>query len=89
MASEDLEIMLYGKNIGAYEVRLEKYEGVVLKEVKRVQNNNYVFLNLTLAPQTAPGNLTITLNSKKEAPKHLSYPLLPREGTNKNTVGFS
>ena len=89
MASEDLEIMLYGKNIGAYEVRLEKYEGVVLKDVKRVQNNNYVFLNLTLAPQTSPGNLTITLNSKKEAPKHLSYPLLPREGTNKNTVGFS
>ena len=37
MVSEDLEIMVYGKNIGLCEIRLEKYDGVVLKEVKKVQ----------------------------------------------------
>ncbi|ADV49822.1 Cyclomaltodextrinase [Cellulophaga algicola DSM 14237] len=89
MVSEDLEIMVYGKNIGLCEIRLEKYDGVVLKEVKKVQNSNYVFISLTIAPQTVPGNLVFTLNSEKEAQVDFTYPLLKREGNKQHTVGFS
>ncbi|MFI8602853.1 glycoside hydrolase family 13 protein [Cellulophaga baltica] len=89
MASEDLEIMLYGKNIGLCEIRLEKYDGVVLNEVKKVQNSNYVFLNLTISAGAIPGNLSFVIERQKGKLLPMSYSLIQREGNKQHTAGFS
>jgi glycosidase len=88
MVSNEVEIMVQGKELGLYAVELEQYEGVTLKQVQQVENPNYLFLTLTVAPQTIPGNLDFQLVNTKGNKTQFTYPLVDREGDKKNTIGF-
>lgn len=89
MTTTDLEIMVHGHNLSEYTVALEKYNGVVLNEVKKVENKNYLFLTISIAPEAVSGNLIFNLKSAKGDQQQIKYPLLSREGNKKNIAGFT
>ncbi len=73
MKNPKVQLLVYGKNISESKVDF-KYEGVVLESVVKVENPNYLFLNLHIESSAKAGNLKITfIKSKKEI---LSYNFL-------------
>ncbi|WP_235904255.1 glycoside hydrolase family 13 protein [Arcticibacter tournemirensis] len=70
MKNPELQLVVHGKNISEREVNLS-YAGVKLAKVHKVENPNYLFVDLLIAPETAPG--IFTLNFEKKGAKRLSY----------------
>ena len=82
-----LQLLVHGDNIAALTPTLD-YPGVTLRSVERTANRNYLFINLELAPDAAPG--TVTLNFTLDGSTVLSqpYPLLPRRKDSAAREGF-
>ncbi len=70
MKNPKLQLIVHGANISSREVQLS-YPGVTLKNVNKVENPNYLFLDLELAPDVQAGKFNI--NFKKKGDKALSY----------------
>ena len=81
MKNPNLQLMVYGPNAGTLTYTVN-YAGVKLVKTHTVENPNYAFLDLTFAPATKPGTLTLvgkrgsqtltqafTLNARDKAPK--------------------
>jgi neopullulanase len=81
MKEPNLQLMVRGNQIGNDQVKLAPYPGVQLKKVHRVQGQNYLFLDLVLAPSVKPGNLSIRLQDGVNE-QLISYPLKARTGAN-------
>jgi glycosidase len=86
MENPNLQILLYGLNIAAFEPSLT-YPGVEITEVTRVDNPNYLFVQLRLAPETQPGQMTFELAQGKRKFKQ-NYELQPRRFENNLVNGF-
>lgn len=68
MNNPTLQLLVYGKNLAPASV-ITNYEGVTIQKVASVQNPNYLFVNLTIAPTTKPGKVGFKLkkdNGKEE-----------------------
>lgn len=50
-----VQLMLYGNNIGAAQKIAVTYPGITLKKVNRVENSNYLFLDIEITPAVKPG----------------------------------
>ncbi len=61
MKSQNLQLMVYGPNAGTLSYSI-KYPGVRLVKTSTVENKNYAFLDLILAPATRPGTLQVMGN---------------------------
>lgn len=57
MKNPELQLMVHGEEIGAAEVKLKKYKGVRLKSTTRVENSNYLFLDLEISDRAKAGQL--------------------------------
>jgi neopullulanase len=78
MANPSLEIMLYDQDIKMHEVSLSKKKGVVLKKVHRLQNPNYLFIEIELGQEAEAGKFDIVI-SKKGDKKKYAYELKTRK----------
>lgn len=80
MKNPSLQIMLHGSNMGTANYSIQ-YPGVTLLKVNKVENPNYVFLDLRILPTTRPGVMTINVNN---GGKHtdISYDLKKRRKGN-------
>lgn len=58
MKDPGLQIMLHGTDIGKATQLTLNYPGVQLTRTHSAESPNYLFVDLTLSPQTAPGTLT-------------------------------
>lgn len=58
MKNKVLQIMVYGPNISAAKLTVN-YPGVLIREVAKTDNPNYLFVYLTIAKTTKPGNVPI------------------------------
>lgn len=58
MKNPNLQLLVYGPNAGALTYSVN-YAGVRLLKTHTVENPNYAFLDLTLAPTTKPGTLQL------------------------------
>ncbi len=76
MNDDALQLMVYGTEIGSYDVKTD-YPGVEVKTLVRTENPNYLFVNLNISDEAAPGTVTLTFISGKKKLTH-SYPLLAR-----------
>ena len=76
MKDDALQLMVYGKEIGSYDVKTD-YPGVDVKTLVRTENPNYLFVNLNISDIAVPGSVTLTFTSGKKKLTH-SYPLLAR-----------
>jgi len=55
MENSNLQLLVYGENIGLSNVSLEKYKGVKIKNVQKVENPNYLFIDLEIKSKTKAG----------------------------------
>lgn len=62
MKNPNVQLMIYGKNLKANNVILKPYTGVKLKKIHKVENPNYLFLDLEISKNTKPGYLKFTCN---------------------------
>jgi glycosidase len=71
-----LQLMVYGKGIGDWNVKTD-YPGVEVKTLVRTENPNYLFVNLNISSEALPGTLRLTFINGRKSMTH-DYPLLER-----------
>lgn len=87
MKDQRLQLMVHGENIAQLAPALD-YPGVRIAAVTRVPNRNYLFIDLVLAPQAAPGTLALVFSGDGTSQTH-HYRLLAREPGSAERQGFS
>jgi glycosidase len=81
MRDNQLQLLIYDEEIGTGEVQID-YPGVTVQAIHRVENPNYLFVDLLIGPATPAGEFPITLTAKGEE-RTYTYELqkrLPQEG---------
>ncbi|MBK7095979.1 MAG: glycoside hydrolase family 13 protein [Saprospiraceae bacterium] len=78
MKNQELQILIYDRDITDFDVSLKTAEGVELVDVKRVPNPNYLFVNVRITGQVNPGFFDIILE-KENIAKRYRYELKERE----------
>jgi len=79
MQQQELQIMLYGENIGGLMPEVN-YDGVTLQRTVSVENRNYLFIYLHIEANASPGELTIQFrNSENRVVQSMAYRLESRE----------
>ncbi len=87
MKNPKLQLLVYGNRISHLDPKVE-YPGVKVESVVKVQNPNYLFVNLLIGPEARPGNFQIRfLNGASVAETH-TYQLLEREAGSAERKGF-
>jgi neopullulanase len=76
MKNPKLQLMVRGANIAENTFTIN-YPGVKLVKVNKVENRNYVFLDLIIAPATKPGTVKIALKNPAGTGA-INYQLMPR-----------
>lgn len=82
MKTPDLQLMVYAPAVGKTSVKLKPYAGVRLKQVHTVENDNYLFIDLVIAPTAKPGSLHVEFTGSRHYT--MDYELKqkdPRDGT--------
>lgn len=77
MKNPDLQLMVYGKNIAETTPEIT-YNGIILKEVIRLENPNYLFINLNISPETKPGSFEIHFKDGKKVVDTYLYTVYQR-----------
>ena len=79
MKNSQLQVLVHGDQLGAYDVTLEGATDVELTKVIKPENKNYVILYLGLE-KAQPQIFSIVLKNGKKAVKKISYELKQRDG---------
>jgi glycosidase len=87
MHNSKLQLMVHGRRIADLEPSLN-YAGVRIASVSRVANRNYLFIDLEIAPDAAPGKLDLLFTREGQALRY-SYPLQPRAVGSAQRIGFN
>ncbi len=74
MNNPHLQLLVYGKNISKTDIVINS-EKVELKTVSKVQNPNYLFLDIDIKKEASPGNFEILFNLKGKTKAKYSYQL--------------
>jgi neopullulanase len=77
MHNPKLQLVVHGYKIAERSVKLN-YPGVTLTEVHKVENPNYLFLDLNISSSARPGTFLITFNKAGEKPLEYKYELWAR-----------
>ncbi len=88
MKSSDLQLMVHGDDIANMDVVFD-YPGVDLVSVTKVENPNYLFVDLKLAKDVQPGEFNIDFKSGDEVVSSYSYELLERKANSAKREGFN
>jgi len=81
MRDNKLQLLIYDEAISTSDVQIE-YPGITVQAVHRVENPNYLFVDLLIGPATVAGEFPIVLNADGEE-RTYTYELnerLPQEG---------
>ena len=73
MKESALQLMIFGKGIGAFEVKTD-YPGVAVTTLIRTESPNYLFVNLNITGEARPGTMRLTFTNGKKQVTH-DYPL--------------
>jgi glycosidase len=87
MKDERLQLLVRGTDVATLEPRLQ-HAGVTLVGVERVENDNYLFLNLRIAPEAKPGTFRIDFFDGERAAATHEYTLHARAPGSANRSGF-
>ena len=77
MAHDDLQVMVYGPDIGRTRASLAATPGVTLRQAVTVENPNYLFLTLEIGDDARPGTLPLRFDGAGGA-QTLDYELRAR-----------
>ncbi len=87
MAESELQLLVYGKDIGKTRVSLN-YPGVELKEIVMVENPNYLFINLNIGPKASAGTIQLVFQGNRKRPLVVNYELKARAEGSAQRAGF-
>ena len=87
MENPNLQLLVYGKNISKYEVSLN-YQGVKLNKTNKVENPNYLFLDLLIEKDSKPGVFNIDFKTAKSSFSY-QYELKAKENNPDKQKGFN
>jgi len=88
MEHPNLQLMIYGKNIGDLNPSIN-YEGVHIAQVRKVQNANYLFIDVVIDETAQAGDFPITFKHHDNIAAIHTYSLLPREKEGAAMQGFN
>ena len=88
MADNTLQLMVHGKNIADLEPELTDL-GVVINKVHRLDNPNYLFIDLLLSETTIPGKFDIIFKESGQIIISHPYQILKRNVGSAERQGFS
>jgi neopullulanase len=87
MQHKKLQLMVHGRQIAGLEPTVS-YPGVRIDAVTRVANPNYLFIDLTIGDDAAPGSFDIVFGKGKDSVRH-AYQLQAREAGSARRSGFN
>lgn len=88
MHNPDLQLIVHGNNIASRTVELS-YPGVKLVEVHKVENPNYLFVDLQISSATKPGTFPIKFTKAGETALTYSYTLNARNNSSNRIQGVT
>jgi glycosidase len=89
MAGPELQLMIHGERIAELRPRLLPHPGVSLQQTHRVENPNYLFLDLQLDPQAQPGEIELRFDDTRgKTVLTRRYALQAREPGSAQRQGF-
>ncbi|WP_167610958.1 glycoside hydrolase family 13 protein [Maribellus sediminis] len=88
MKSTELQLMVHGTDISNLDVSFD-YPGVELESVSKVENPNYLFIDLKLAKDVKPGAFDIHFKTRKKEVFSYSYELRERKPNSAEREGFN
>ncbi len=62
-----VQIMIHGNDIGNGDAYTINYPGVKLEKINKVENKNYVFLDVVISPEATAGTLKIKVKEKQSS----------------------
>ena len=79
-----VQVMVHGNSIGQWSNSISiKYPGVKLEKINKVENENYVFLDLAIAANAKPGTIKINVG-RASSPFDIAFELKSRRSGNGN-----
>jgi len=87
MHNTELQILIHGDQISELTPSID-YDGVVLQETIKVDSPNYLFLNLSIDPETSPGDVLIKFKKGKKTKLTYNYSLKQRAVGSSERQGF-
>lgn len=88
MVNPELQVLVHGDDITDLTPSIS-YEGVALEQIIRVENPNYLFLNLKLDKNVKAGKFPIQFKRKGKVVFTYEYELKARKENSANREGFS
>ena len=89
MKNPNLQLLIHRNNVSQYQVSI-KYPGVKVTKVNKVENPNYLFIDLTIDSKSAKaGKFTIDLLQNGKTEGTYTYELKNRKPGSANRQGFS
>lgn len=88
MNNPKLQLVVHGNNIASRDVKLN-YAGVSLKEVHKVENPNYLFLDLLISADARPGKFNIEFQGKNQKKLSYTYELKDRDKSPNRIMGVT
>lgn len=83
MKNPKLQLLVYGPGIGASTVSLN-YAGVTLEGTEKLENPNYLVVNLVVSPAARPGKVALTFSGRRKM--SYQYELRARETADQSRV---
>ncbi len=87
MESPNLQLMIYGKEISSMEPEII-YPGITVGEIIRVENPDYLFVNLTFGKEVVSGSFNIVLKDADKNVASYEYKIFEREEGSAERKGF-
>jgi len=88
MEDTHLQLLVYGENISSTRPEID-YPGVRLIKITQVENPNYLFLDLNIAPETQAGEFQINFMKDGRNLQQYDYELKQRRPGSAERIGFS
>jgi len=87
MKNPTVQLMVHGQDITSSEISLN-YPGVRITSISRLENPNYVYLELNISPEAKAGSFQIQFRKSKKEYTSYTYELKNREPNSANRKGF-
>ena len=88
MKTRDLQLLVYGDSISYLQPKIEN-RNIKLKSIEKVDNENYIFLNISVLKNAKPGVVEIKFYSGDNLIDKYDFALKSRESNAENIQGFN
>ncbi|OCX52698.1 alpha-amylase [Mucilaginibacter sp. PPCGB 2223] len=88
MKNPKLQLIVHGRDIASRSVKMS-YPGVMLVKINKVENPNYLFLDLEISAQAKAGSFTIAFDKAGSQPLQYQYTLNNRDRSPNRAQGVT